>query len=103
SHQFELEGYINRFVAYEQRLAALPLAEARQEMLRSPDDFTLAYGLAFAPNAGKHPPYLDYPYAQVDGKLVRDAATWKQWEAGYGGIPDKIQQYKANLPRLKGL
>jgi hypothetical protein len=90
-------------VAYEQRIVALPVADAQQEMLRSPDDFTLAYGLAFAPNPEKHPPYLDYPYAQADGKLVRNEAIWKQWDAGFGSIADKIQQYKANLMRLNGL
>jgi S-formylglutathione hydrolase len=103
SQLFESEGYVNRFLDYEQRLAALPLADARQEMFRSPDDFTLAYGVAFAPNAEKHPPYLDYPYTQLDGKLVRNQAIWKQWDSGYGGITEKIQQYKANLLRLKGL
>jgi hypothetical protein len=72
-------------------------------MLHSPDDFTLAYGLAFAPNLAKHPPYLDYPYAQVDSKLVRDAAIWKKWDAGFGGIQDKIQQYKSNMLQLNGL
>jgi S-formylglutathione hydrolase FrmB len=103
SQMFELEGYITRFLAYEQRLAALPAKDARRAMLRSPDNFTLAYGLAFAPNLAKHPPYLDYPYAQVDGKLVRNEAIWERWDAGFGGIPDKIQRHKADLLRLKGL
>jgi S-formylglutathione hydrolase FrmB len=103
SQLFSSEGYINRFIAYEQRVEALPLADAQPEMMRSPDDFTLAYGLAFAPNAGKHPPYLDYPYAQANTKLVRDDAIWKKWDAGYGGIAEEIQQYHANLLQLKGL
>ncbi|HET9221421.1 MAG TPA: alpha/beta hydrolase-fold protein [Roseiflexaceae bacterium] len=103
SQMFELDGYIKRFLAYEQRIEALPVEKARRAMLSSPDDFTLAYGLAFAPNPAKHPPYLDYPYAQVGGELVRDAAIWKTWDAGFGGIPEKIQQYKANLTRLNGL
>jgi S-formylglutathione hydrolase len=103
SQMFYSEGFINRFIAYEQRVEALPVEQARQEMLRSPDDFTLAYGLAFAPNPEKHPPYLDYPYTQADGKLVRNDAIWKKWDAGFGGIPDKIQQYKANMMHLNGL
>ena len=103
SQMFVSDRVIDRFVAYEQKLAALPVEKARRAMLSSPDAFTLAYGLAFAPNLEKHPPYLDYPYAQVDGKLVRDAAIWKAWDAGFGGIPQEIQQYKANLLRLQGL
>jgi S-formylglutathione hydrolase len=103
SQMFDREGFINRFIDYNQRVEALAVEKARKEMLRSPDDFTLAYGLAFAPNMEKHPPYMDYPYTQVDGKLVRNDAIWKQWNAGYGGIPDKIQQYKANMMRLSGL
>jgi S-formylglutathione hydrolase len=103
SQMFELDGYIKRFIAYEQRVEALPVEQARRAMLGSPDDFTLAYGLAFAPNLEKHPPYLDYPYTQANGKLVRDAAVWKKWDAGFGGIPEKIQHYRPNLMRLKGL
>ena len=100
---FDLDGNITRFIAYEQRVEALPVEQARRAMLHGPDAFTLAYGLAFAPNLAKHPPYLDYPYTQVDGKLVRDEAIWEQWDAGFGGIPEKIQQYKANLLHLKSL
>jgi enterochelin esterase-like enzyme len=103
SQMFDSEHAINRFVAYEQKLAALPTEKARRAMLSSPDAFTFAYGLAFAPNLEKHTPYLDYPYAQIDGKLARNAAIWNTWDAGFGGIPNKIQVYKANLMRLDGL
>jgi len=103
SQMFELDGYIKRFIAYEQRIEALPVEQARRAMLHSPDDFTLAYGLAFAPNPEKHPPYLDYPYTQASGKLVRNDAIWKRWDAGFGGIQDKIQHYKANMRQLNGL
>jgi S-formylglutathione hydrolase FrmB len=103
SQMFELDGYIKRFIAYEQRVEALPAEQARRAMLHSPDEFTLAYGLAFAPNLAKHPPYLDYPYAQVDGKLVRNDTIWMRWDAGFGGIAEKIQQYKANMLRMNGL
>ena len=34
---------------------------------------------------------------------MRNDAIWKRWDAGFGGIPDKIQQYKANMLRLNGL
>jgi S-formylglutathione hydrolase FrmB len=103
SQMFDSDRVINRFVAYEQKMAALSVEKARGAMLGSPDAFTLAYGLAFAPNLEKHPPYLNYPYTEVDGKLVRNDDIWKKWDAGFGGIPEKIQQYKANLMLLNGL
>jgi S-formylglutathione hydrolase FrmB len=103
SQMFELDGYIKRFIVYEQRIEALPVEQAQRAMLHSPDEFTLAYGLAFAPNPEKQPPYLDYPYTQANGKLVRNDAIWKRWEAGFGAIQDKIQQYKANMLQLNGL
>jgi hypothetical protein len=103
SQMFELQGFIKRFLAYQQHVEALPEQQAQRAMLSAPDMFTLAYGLAFAPNPNKHPPYLDYPYTEANGKLVRNDAIWKQWEAGYGGIPAKIQQYKANMLQLNGL
>jgi hypothetical protein len=103
SQMFELEGFIKRFLDYQQHVESLQVEQAERAMLSAPDTFTLAYRLAFAPNPQKHPPYLDYPYALADGKLVRNHAIWKQWDAGFGGIPDKIQQYKANMLRLNGL
>jgi len=103
SQMFELEGFIKRFLDYQQHVESLPIEQAQRAMLSAPDTFTLAYGLAFASNPEKHPPYLDYPYALADGKLVRNDAIWKRWDAGFGGIPDKIQQYKANMLRLNGL
>lgn len=103
SQMFELEGSISRFIEYQQRIEALPAEKAQLAMLRSPDNFTLAYGLAFAANPEKRPPYLEYPYTLVDDQLVRNDAIWKQWDAGFGGIPGKIEQFKANLLRLNGL
>ena len=103
SQMFASESLISRFLDYEQQVAALPAEQARRAMLISPDNFTLAYALAFAPNLGKQPPYFDYPYTQTGGELARDEAIWKRWDAGFGGIPEKIQQYKANLMGLNGL
>jgi len=102
SQMFDSEGKINPFVEYVQKVALLPPEDAQQAIARSPDDFTLAYGLAFAPNPQKQPS-MDYPYAGPAGKLVRDDAAWSRWDAGFGGIPDKIRQYKDNLMQLKWL
>jgi len=103
SFMFAREFTIKSFVDFEKELAFLPLADAQKRMLAPAQQFTVAYGSAFAPNPDRHPPYLDYPYKEVDGQLVRDDATWKKWESGFGGIADEAVQYKDNLLKLKGI
>ena len=103
SQIFASEALIRRFLQYENNLANLPLEEARDHMFLSPDQFGTAYGLAFAPNPEKHPPYYDYPFTEVNGELIRDEAIWKRWEAGFGGIADEAVQYKDNFLQLKGI
>jgi len=103
SQIFESETLIRNFIKHEERLATLPLEEAQQSMLPAPQQFALSYGLAFAPNPDRHPPYYDYPYTMVDGQLVRDEEIWKKWESGFGGIADEVVQYKDNFLKLKGI
>jgi S-formylglutathione hydrolase len=103
SQMFESESLIRGFIKFEERLSELPLEEARSKMLPSPQQFALSYGLAFAPNPDRHPPYFDYPFKEVDGLLVRDEAVWKKWESGFGGIADEVRQYRDNFLKLKGI
>ena len=103
SQMFRYEATIKSFVEYEARLAGLSVEEAAQKMLAAPDQFTLAYGFAFAPNPDRHPPYFDYPFADVEGDIVRDEAIWQKWESGFGGIADEALQYKENFLKLKGI
>jgi S-formylglutathione hydrolase len=103
SQIFDNENLINSFVKYQSGLSALPLEEAETRMLASPQQFALSYGFAFAPNPDRHPPYFDYPFTEVDGKLVRDDEIWKKWESGFGGIADDVVQYKDNFLKLKGI
>jgi len=103
SFMFAQERTIQSFVNYEKELASLTLEEAQKKMFASPQEFALAYGYAFAPDPDRHPPYFDYPYTEVDGLLVRDDATWKTWESGFGGIAEETVQYKDNLLKLKGI
>jgi enterochelin esterase-like enzyme len=100
---FAREVATRSFIKFENDLAALPLEDANKRMLSFSDRFALAYGYAFAPNLDKHPPYLDYPYTEVDGQLVRDEAIWAKWESGFGGIAEEAVQYKDNLLKLKGI
>ena len=103
SQMFAGENLIKRFVKFEGELASLPLEEAGTKMFSSPDQFTLSYGYAFAPNPDRHPPYYDYPFTEAEGQLVRDDEVWKKWESGFGGIADEAVQYKENFLKLKGI
>ena len=103
SFMFAQERIIQDFVEYEKRLASLPLEEAQRRMFASPQEFSLAYGYAFAPNPRRQPPYFDYPYSEVDGQLVRDEEIWEKWERGFGGIAEETILYKENLLQLKGI
>ena len=103
SFMFAREALIQSFVNYEKELAALPLDDAQRRMISAPEEFSQAYGLAFAPNPDRHPPYFDYPYTEVNGQLVRDDEIWKKWESGFGGIAEEAVQYKDNLLKLKGI
>jgi hypothetical protein len=103
SQMFASENLINSFVKYESGLSAFPLEEAKNRMFSSPQQFAMSYGFAFAPNPDRHPPYFDYPFAEVGGELIRDDEVWKKWESGYGGIADEAKQYKGNFLKLKGI
>jgi S-formylglutathione hydrolase len=103
SQIFDNENLINSFVKYESGLSAFPLEEAKTRMFTSPQQFALSYGFAFAPNPDRHPPYFDYPFTEVNGKLVRDDEVWKKWESGFGGIADEVLQYEDNFLKLKGI
>ena len=103
SQMFARETLIKSFLEYEARLASLSVEEAAKKMFPSPDQFTLAYGFAFAPNPDRHPPFFDYPFTNVEGDVVRDEAIWKKWESGYGGIADEALLYKENFLKLKGI
>ena len=103
SFMFARETLIRNFVEYEADLASLSLEDAQRRTFAPPEQFSLAYGYAFAPNPDRHPPYFDYPYTEVDGELVQDEEIWQMWESGFGGIADEAVQYKENLLKLKGI
>lgn len=65
--------------------------------------FLLAYGMAFAPNAQKNAPYIDFPYKGKASKANLDKAIWKKWENGFGSWDEKIKQYKDNLLKFKSI
>lgn len=103
SQMFLHERIISNFLEVQKAILVKPEDQQLKSVLFMPDNFTVAYGLAFAPAPQKPPFYLDYPYSESNGKLVRDEMIWERWDSGFGGIPEKIAQYKSNFLRLKGI
>jgi S-formylglutathione hydrolase FrmB len=93
SFMFADEEAIRSFVDFEERLASMSFEDAQKNMFLPPEEFTLAYGYAFAPNADRQPPYFDYPYKIFNGQLIRDDDIWAKWESGFGGIAEEAVQY----------
>jgi S-formylglutathione hydrolase len=65
--------------------------------------FSIAYGMAFAPAADFNAPYIRYPYQRENGSAVRDQEIWQGWENGFGGLADKVRTYRENLLKIKAL
>ena len=103
SQMFSSEYYIGRFVDEQKTILAKPNDQQPTSVLSMQDNFSVAYGLAFAPDPQKPPFYFDYPYSKSNGSLVRDDKVWKQWDSGFGDIPGKIAKYRDNLLMLKGI
>lgn len=103
SQIFQSEEIIRSFLDAQKTILAKPEDQQLTSMLSMRDNFTVAYGLAFAPDPQKPPFYFDYPYSETNGNLVRDEMVWKRWNSGFGGIPEEIDQYKDNFLRLKGI
>jgi S-formylglutathione hydrolase FrmB len=103
SQMFITDYTIQRYLDGQKAVLAKPEDRQLDSVLWMLDHLTTAYGMAFAPDLQKPPFYFDYPYGESNGKLVRDDIVWKQWESGYGGIAEKIPQYKDNWLKLKGI
>jgi S-formylglutathione hydrolase len=109
SMMFSTPEMINATLDVIEALSSMPEQQAkiafRQQVLRSDPGVIMAfaYGAAIAPPGATRPPYIQYPYRREGGQLVRDEALWQQWNNGLGGFGEKIQQYKANLEKLKAI
>jgi S-formylglutathione hydrolase FrmB len=103
SQMYSPEQRVRTFLAIQKAILEKPQDEQQKLVLIGLDNFTTAYGLAFAPDPQNPPFYFDYPYSDVNGEPVGDAEVWKRWESGYGGIAGKVVQYKDNLLKLKGI
>jgi S-formylglutathione hydrolase len=91
------------FLNLQKAILTKPQDQQQKLVLTALGNFTAGYGMAFAPDPQNQPFYFDYPYDDSSGELVRDEAVWNRWEAGYGGIPEEIAQYRDNLLKLNGI
>lgn len=105
------EDIAEKYLAEEENLKKI----SKEDAIKKLDEFTeqlvkeqdflsliaLAYGAAFSPNPNGNPPYIDYPFTKVNGNLVADSLKLKNYENGFGGLPEKINMYKGNLRKLK--
>ncbi len=94
-------------VAFEiEDLASLDDAEAHDsyiiyaKSLSWPRDFPFAYGSAFAPDTNGRAPYILLPEKTEEG--FNNDEVYAMYEAGYGGIPEELDQYGDNLRMLNG-
>jgi S-formylglutathione hydrolase len=99
---------IDYVLALDARVAGLTpqlaVTQIKNSALGGGEDtqFELAYGAAFAPDPAS-PTLMEFPFRSEAGGTVRDDAIWAKWEAGFGNVPARIEQYKANLSKLKGI
>jgi S-formylglutathione hydrolase len=103
SQMFSVDTLPALYLEKAAEVSTLGQKEAVTSIKNSSQIFTFAYGAAFSPDPTGKPPYIKYPYQNVNGKQVRDDAAWKVWEGGYGGIKEEIAQYKDNWLKLKGI
>jgi len=114
SFMFSDQASIDSYLKFEKELVSINEAEARvkfmsricyMNMVLSELDrsFVYAYGAAFAPDPRGKVPYINYPYKTVGGHAALDSTSWRQFENGFGGLPEKVNRYKDNLLRLRAI
>jgi hypothetical protein len=86
-------------IAGMDRTTALEHIQGRDE---GDAEFYFAYGMAFAPDPDS-PALMRFPFHRDGDAVVRDDAVWATWEAGFGDLPSKVEQYGDNLRQLRGI
>jgi len=84
----------------EEAAAAFKTSLAR---LTGDQRFTLAYGMAFAPDVQAGPPYVDFPFERFGAELRRRSAAWARWEAGFGDLAAEVATNRQALSGLRGI
>lgn len=106
SQMFKNGGTIHPTLQLLNELSSLNNSNTHQkfmEYIKSIEDwnveFTLAYGIAFAPNTQKAP-YFEYPLSIEGTDTIIDPKIWNNWESGFGGIDKELTQYQNKLKEL---
>jgi S-formylglutathione hydrolase FrmB len=94
---FGSESYARSVIAEIAALDGLSGPDLVAAMVDS-DPYVFSYATAFAPSTS--PPYFAYPYALVDGRVVRDDAVWATWEAGFGEVSSEVTAARSALMSL---
>jgi S-formylglutathione hydrolase len=104
-HVLNPEKRVQNFLKIIADIQAMDVPDALKAMgrLDGPNAIAMAYGTAFAPDPELGPPYFDYPYTLKDGALEKVPDAWARWQAGMGDWDQKIEQYHANLSKLRGV
>lgn len=90
-----------------EKLADMGKEEAKQAFLTYargltwPDNFSFAYGAAFAGDPSLQAPFIALPAKNAEGGYEKDG-VWKSYDAGFGNLSAKLDQYGDNLRALKG-
>jgi len=107
SQLFKNGGTIRPVIDLLNKLKPLGKQEAHRvylEHVKSIQDwnveFTLAYGMTFAPQTDKAP-YFEYPLAVIGTDTIRNEEVWQKWEKGFGGVSMEMEQYQSNFAKLK--
>ncbi len=101
------ENNIENTIEMIERFQAMPGKKAHKAFLDFMETntdktlfFTMAYGVAHAPDT-KKPPYFKFPFKKDGDAIVVDKDVWYLWQNGFGGLDVKIKVYKSNLEKLK--
>jgi len=62
-----------------------------------------AYGAAFAFDIDAGPPWIDFPYEQIETGIVVKPESLLRFEAGFGDLAEKVRTNEANLRQLRGI
>lgn len=63
-------------------------------------EFTMAYGMAFAPKTDKAP-YFEYPFSVQGSDTLFSKKIWDKWYDGFGGIEKMITQNEKEIAKIK--
>lgn len=101
TQMFDSYTHISNFLASLALVNKSDSVLALNALHQNPDQFDIAYGMAFAPSLT--PPYFEYPYSLDNTKLVSDAQVLAKWESGFGAIHSEVAEFATNLESLNGI